>query len=154
MRKAERSTSENQAWEIFDQSDYALLSVIDEENHPYGVPLSCVREGHTLYFHCALEGKKLDALSKHPRVSITAVSNVEISPAHLTTFYESCMMSGIAQIVEDDEEKIKALKLIGKRFAANEETRMNASIQHSLYRTGIVRIDIDTISGKRNLKAK
>ena len=62
MRRKDREQSREFALDIADNCDYAVMSVVDPEGKPYCVPLSIVREGEKLYFHCALEGFKTDCL--------------------------------------------------------------------------------------------
>ena len=61
MRRKDRERDAAFAWEVFDKAPYAVLSMRDGESG-YGVPLSPARIGERVYFHCALEGKKLDCL--------------------------------------------------------------------------------------------
>ena len=42
MRRSERQTSREQALSILKRADYAVLSRIDPDGEPYGVPLSFV----------------------------------------------------------------------------------------------------------------
>ena len=50
--------------------------MIDEDGEAYAVPVSMARLENKLYFHCALTGKKIDCLRKHPKVYITATHGV------------------------------------------------------------------------------
>ena len=49
------------ALNVMDKAPYMTVSMTDTNGMPYSVPLSLVRTNdNTFYFHCALEGKKLD----------------------------------------------------------------------------------------------
>ena len=50
------------AWEIFEESEYAVLSMIDENKEAYCIPVSAVHQGQNIYIHCAKEGKKIDLI--------------------------------------------------------------------------------------------
>ena len=76
MRRKDRERDAAFAWEVFDKAPYAVLSMRDGEGG-YGVPLSPARIGERVYFHCALEGKKLDCLARWPEASLTAVEGLE-----------------------------------------------------------------------------
>ena len=65
MRRKDRERDAAFAWEVFDKAPYAVLSMRDGEGG-CGVPLSPARIGERVYFHCALEGKKLDCLARWP----------------------------------------------------------------------------------------
>ena len=52
------------ALEFFDKAPYITVSFTRADGTPYGVPLSLARtDDNTFYFHCALEGDKLDCMA-------------------------------------------------------------------------------------------
>lgn len=57
----------------------------------------------TFYFHCALEGKKLDILQKNPRVCLSAVTKCKptVGPKNgsFTLEFKSAIAFGTAEIV-------------------------------------------------------
>ena len=73
MRRSDRATTAEKAWEILENAEYMTLSMMGAEGVPYGVTLSFARVGESLYFHCANEGYKLDSLRKNPAVCVNAV---------------------------------------------------------------------------------
>ena len=133
------------AFEVLDKAPYITVSMADEEGMPYGLPLSLVRtDEKTFYFHCALEGKKLDILSKNPRVCLSAVTKCKptVGPkdGSFTLEFKSAIAFGKAEIVTDDTEKIAALRAICERFLPKHMDAFDASIALSLSRTAVVRI--------------
>ena len=56
MRRTDRETTREEAWRIFDQSAYSVLSM-SYRNRPYATALSVARINETLYFHCARDGE-------------------------------------------------------------------------------------------------
>ena len=147
MRKESRQMSTEWALEVLDKAPYITVSMADEEGMPYGLPLSLVRtDEKTFYFHCALEGKKLDILSKNPRVCLSAVTKCKptVGPkdGSFTLEFKSAIAFGKAEIVEDDTEKIAALRAICERFLPKHMDAFEASIARSLGRTAVVRITL------------
>ena len=64
------------ALEVLDKAPYVTVSMIRPDGSPYGLPLSLARtDKRTFYFHCALEGDKLDCIAHNPTVFLSAVSN-------------------------------------------------------------------------------
>ena len=119
----------------------------DEEEQPYGLPLSLVRtDEKTFYFHCALEGKKLDILKHNPRVCLSAVTKCKptVGPkdGSFTLEFKSAIAFGTAEIIEDDTEKIAALRAICERFLPQHMDAFDVSIARSLGRTAVVRITL------------
>ena len=75
MRKASREMDAAFALEVLDKAPYVTVSMIKSDGSPYGLPLSLVRtDEKTFYFHCALEGDKLDCIRHCPTVFLSAVT--------------------------------------------------------------------------------
>lgn len=154
MRKKERETTLERAYEILDQSPYVTLSMLDENEKPYAIMLSPARIEDTLYVHCAVAGKKLDCIQKHPEVCVSAVSTMQNAPQFYTVEYASCVIQGIASIVEDKTEKRKALYEICARYSADYLNKIDEKIERSLANVGIVKIHITSITGKESPKLR
>ena len=138
MRRKDRQMDKEFGLKLIDAASYGIVSMIAPEGKPYGLPLSLVRDGNTLYFHAAKEGKKLASLKNNPAVWITFVGQVEVPELYdqdqlegmkedptkaslfissvFTTEFESAMVSGRVKKVEKDKEKIKAMKLICEKY--------------------------------------
>lgn len=139
----------NSVWalEVMHKAPYITVSFTDAMGRPYGLPLSLASaDGVNWYFHCALEGKKLDAIKIHPEVCLSAVTRctptVGPKDATFTLQYKSAIAFGKATIVEDDAEKTKGLRLICERFLPDHMAAFDSSINRSLHRTAVVRITL------------
>ena len=135
------------AYEVLEKAPYVTVSFIRPDGTAYGVPLSLARgTGDVFYFHCALEGEKLDCIRHDKRVSLSAVSRCKPTAGPLdgsfTLEYRSAMAKGLCEIVEDREEKIEALRLVCERFLPHHMDHFDESIERSLGRTVVVRITL------------
>lgn len=67
-----------------------------------------------MYFHCAQEGDKLDAIAANPKVCLSAVTKCQptVGPKDgtFTLQYRSAIAFGTAEIVTDSNEKDFCLK--------------------------------------------
>ncbi len=147
MRKVQRQRDAAWALQVFDKAPYVTVSMTRPDGPPYAVPLSLIRCGtDRLYFHCAGEGEKLDCLRANPIVSLSAVSKCtpkfEEEKHNFTEYFHSAVAVGKAEIVEDDSEKIQALRLLCERFLPNYMAHFDEAIARSLSRTTIVRITL------------
>lgn len=147
MRKKSREMDSEWALEVMHKAPYITVSFTDATGRPYGLPLSLASaDGVNWYFHCALEGKKLDAIKIHPEVCLSAVTRctptVGPKDATFTLQYKSAIAFGKATIVEDDAEKTKGLRLICERFLPDHMAAFDSSINRSLHRTAVVRITL------------
>lgn len=148
MRRKERQLPEEFAWEIVDKCEYALLAMTAEDGMPYGLPVTIVRKGRDVYFHSAMEGRKVRCLRTNPRVCLTCVGNTEIQQDRFTTLYESAVAFGAAEEVTEENEKIEALRILCQRHAPDNMAGFDEAIRRSLARTGVWRIRVEEISGK------
>ena len=149
IRRQDRLLDEARAREILASAEYGILSMIDLDGKPYGVPLNFVWDGDdSIYIHCAPEGKKIDILDCHDRVSVCVVGNVNLLPSQFTTEYESIILDCEATICTSEEERVYALELLLRKLSPHDvEIGMKYALK-SLHRTCIVRLDILTWSGK------
>lgn len=147
MRKASRQKDASWALEVFDKAPFVTVSMTRPNGTPYGLPLSLVRKNETtFYFHCADEGEKIDCLRNNPFVSLSAVS--KCSPAfeedklNYTEHYKSAVAVGRCEWVEDDSEKIEALRLLCQRFLPKHMSHFDEAITRSVDRTTVIKIII------------
>jgi len=101
-----------------------------------------------LYLHSALQGKKLDMMRENPKVFFAMDCDLVPfegeKPCQYGLGYSSVMGCGTACIVEDVEEKIKAMAALmktqtGKDFSFNDRL---VSI------VGVIRIDVAEYTAK------
>lgn len=147
MRKAKRQRDEKWALEVFDKAPYVTVSMVRPDGIPYGLPLSLVRRDDSVfYFHCAHEGEKLECLKNNPVVSLSAVSKCtpkyEEEKNNFTEYYHSAVAVGRAEIVDDDNEKTEALRLICERFLPRYMDHFGEAVARSLNMTEIVKITL------------
>ena len=106
---------------ILDTAIFLHLGLVDEDE-PYVVPMNygyTMEDGNlTLYLHSATIGRKLDLIRKNPKVFFCAECDVVpfegTLPCQYGTVYSSVMGRGIAEIVEDVEEKKSAMTILMK----------------------------------------
>lgn len=155
MRKESREMDSQWALEVMRKAPYITVSFTRPDGTAYGVPLSlAAKDDSTWYFHCALEGDKLDALRSHPEVCLSAVTRCTptVGPKDgvFTLQFKSAIAFGRAEIVDDDAEKTEGLRLICERFLPQHMAAFDASIARSLGRTAVVRISLsEPPTGKR-----
>ncbi|MBR5749624.1 MAG: pyridoxamine 5'-phosphate oxidase family protein [Prevotella sp.] len=155
MRKASREMDAAFALEVLDKAPYITVSFTRPNGTPYGVPLSLARTNDkTFYFHCALEGDKLDCIAVNQTVALSAVTKcaptVGPKDGSFTLQYKSAMAVGKAEIVTDRDEKIKALRAICQRFLPKHMDAFDDAIARSLERTAVVKITLtEPATGKR-----
>ena len=155
MRKASREMDAAFALEVLDKAPYITVSFTRPDGMPYGVPLSLARTNDkTFFFHCALEGEKLDCIAANPTVALSAVTKsaptVGPKDGSFTLQYKSAMAVGKAEIVTNKDQKIEALRVICQHFLPKHMDAFDDAIARSLERTAVVKITLmEPPTGKR-----
>lgn len=171
MRRKDRAMDKEFGLGVIDRSRYGVIAMIDEEGKPYSLPLSIVRSGDDLYFHSAMEGKKVSIFKENPEVSITFVGQVHVPENYtkeeldamnddpskaikfissvFTTEFESALVRGRVRSVEEEEEKLRAMKLICEKYTPSKMKYFNTAIKAGLARTNVYSIEIESITAKR-----
>ncbi len=147
MRRKDRLTTDSESLNLLVNGEYGVLSTISVNNTPYGIPLNyCLIENH-LFFHCALEGHKVENLKNNPKVSFCVVGKTEVVPDQFGTLYESCIVQGT--VTESfDEEKQMALEGLIQKYSADFVPEGMQYIAKLKNQTKVFKITIESISGK------
>ena len=97
VRRQDRLLDEPRAWELLQKGEYGLLSLVDLQGNPYGIPINYVWDGHDhIYLHCAPEGKKLNSIKLHREASFCVVgrTHVVVRQVYDRLREYSCQVSG------------------------------------------------------------
>lgn len=148
MRRKDREIGKDEAISILKNGFFGVLSTVGESNLPYGVPLNYYFENNAIYFHSAMEGKKIQNFLKNPYVSFCVVGKYFPIPERFSTSYESVIISGkISEVFGD--EKISALLGLIKKYAPQQLHKGEKYIEKYIDETRVFKIEIDKITGKR-----
>ena len=151
LRRKDRAITDDEAIAILNKAEYGVLSTISPDGKPYGVPLSFCIIDNCIYFHCAIEGRKIDNIEKNNSVSFCAVGNTEILPNKFGTKYESVIVSGEVVEIFDDNKQI-ALEGLLKKYSSNYFSKGLEYIETLKTKTRVFKISITHLSGKARRK--
>ena len=119
MREIGLPLSEEETIEMLKTQKHATLALHGDNGYPYAVPISFVYVDHTIIFHSAITGHKLDAIKKDSKASLCVIEQDEILPSEFNTLYRSAIVFGKVRILESNEEKRRALKPILEKYSAD-----------------------------------
>ena len=148
MRRKDREKPRDFALAVVDNCAYSVMATVNPDGSPYCIPLFMAREGEWLYFHCAMEGHKIDNLRAENRVCVTCVGEQKPIPGTFSIEFESAVIFGAASEVTEREEKIHALELISRRYMPDNMAAFDDAIKRQLDVTAVWKIHIDGIKGK------
>lgn len=151
LRRKDRAITEDEAIAVLNKAEYGVLSTVSPNGEPYGVPLNFCIMDNCIYFHCAMEGRKIDHIEKNRSVSFCAVGDTEILPETFGTRYESVIASGKAEEVFD-AHKQAALEGLLKKYSFDYFEKGLEYIETLKSKTRVFKIGITHLSGKARRK--
>ena len=146
MRRFKQELPQDEVLRILKEGKVAIWAVDGDNGYPYAVPLNYVYDNGYIYIHSAVQGHKIDAIKRNPKCSVCIVDKDEIVPEEFTSYFRSVIAFGIAEIVDNTEAKIVALKLLCDKYCAGIDP--TAEIDRFLKTVAIVRIKIEKVTGK------
>ncbi|MCL2235504.1 MAG: pyridoxamine 5'-phosphate oxidase family protein [Defluviitaleaceae bacterium] len=117
MRRNDRALPDGEMFDIMDKAEYGVLSTVGSDGCPYGVPVNFVFFDNCIYFHCALEGHKLENMNYNSKVSFCVVTDVLILPDEFSTKYSSVISFGTASEVTEPAKKKEVFVKILEKFS-------------------------------------
>ena len=123
---------------------------------PYCTPTLFWREGSRLYWHGSNSSRMLRNLSEGEPTCLTVTHLDSLVLARCgfnhSADYRSVMAFGHARIVEDPEEKRRALVMMVDRFFPGRTAQLRASTQKEINATTVIMMDIERASAKIRAK--
>ena len=150
-RRERQVTDEAQITAILDAGKVLHLGLA-VDNEPYVVPMNYgyTRENGKLvmYLHSAVRGRKLDMIWANPKVffeiDCDLVPFESELPCQYGLSYSSVMGKGVAHIVDDVEEKKKAMSILMKTQTGKDFTFEDRLVSI----VAVIRIDVEAYTAK------
>jgi nitroimidazol reductase NimA-like FMN-containing flavoprotein (pyridoxamine 5'-phosphate oxidase superfamily) len=154
MRRFRQQLTHEECERILAGATSGVLALSGDDGYPYAVPLSHVYQDGKLYFHCAKEGHKIDAIRRNDKVSFCVIAQDEVIPSKRTTAYISVIAFGRAVIVDDEPGLRRIAGLIGEKFSADypEDCRTETEQMIAADRMYCLEITVEHLTGKCGLE--
>ena len=152
LTRREREITDNEKiTEILEKENIVHIGLVNDDE-PYVVPMNygfTMEDGKlTLYLHGATEGKKLDLMRANPKVFFSIESDVTPFSGSVAcqygTSYSSVMGKGIAEILENPEDKMTGLSIFMKS-QTNLDFEFNERMVSAV---AVIKIDITEYTAK------
>ena len=134
--------------EVIKKASICRLGLVDGDE-PYVIPVCFGYERGALYFHGNLKGRKVEVIKKNNKVCFEIDMDIELEksedPCDWVMKGKSVIGTGKSTILEDDQEKIHALKMIMQHYSKGDFKFSESALASVL----VARIDISSIAGKQ-----
>ncbi len=153
MRRKRQQLSEAECRTVLERGTSGVLALSGDDGYPYAVPLSYVYTGGKLFFHSAKNGHKIDAIKRSGRASFCVIDQDQIVPEEYTTYFRSVIAFGTVRILEDDNEKLEAVRRLALKYAPDdsEENRKRA-IEREWKPLCMLEMKIEYMTGKEAIE--
>lgn len=151
MRRFKQQISREECVRILKEQLRGVLSVLGDDNYPYGVPLDhwyCEENGR-LYFHCAKTGHKLDAVRKHDKVSYCVLDEGFRKEGEWALNFRSVIVFGRMRVVDegDDALRRKIAAALCRKFT-DDEAYLQKELANALPRASFLELTPEHMTGK------
>ena len=150
MRRAEREIKGRTAIEEILARATGCRVGLCQDGIPYVGPLSFGYAHDCLYFHSAPEGRKIEIIRQNPNVCFEVDVDEEFVAADVacdwTVRYRSVIGFGKARLVEDVEEKRRALDVILSHYSDGVYEYPKGGLDE----VAVVKVKLESLTGKQS----
>lgn len=114
--------------DVIQNSDICFVGMVNEENHPYVIPMNFGYHEGIFYLHSAPEGKHIDCIENNSHICITLCSDRKIAfqNKEVACSYTMKAQSVVAfcnvSFIDNPEEKIKVLNILMSHYSNIDHT--------------------------------
>ncbi len=126
-----------------------VLSVIGDNNYPYGMPMNHFYndEDGKIYFHCGNGGHRLDALKRDNKVSFCTYDEGYRKDGQWALNIKSVIVFGRVEIVSDPHRIVDITTKLSYKFTQDSEY-IKAEVEKHAHRTLLLELTPEHICGK------
>lgn len=149
MRRKGQQLSQEDCVRILKEEPRGVLSLLGEEGYPYGVPLDhwYNEADGCLYFHCAREGHKLDAIRGYNKASFCVMDQGFRQEGEWALNIRSVIVFGRVQLLTDRDETLAMARQLALKYFPTAED-VEAELAKSGPRVQMFRLVPEHITGK------
>ncbi len=125
MKQVFEITNQNIINEVLNNAEYGTLAICDNDK-PYSLPLNFVKINEDIYFHSSKKGRKIDILQNNQFASFSVAESYSLIQSYFssndelacpaTQFFQSIIIDGNIEFVEDYDEKVLALQKLMEKL--------------------------------------
>lgn len=151
MRRADKEIMQkNIINKIISEAEVCRIG-LSNGNKPYIIPMNFGYKDDCVYLHSAREGMKLDIMKANENVCFEVESQVQLvkdeKPCNWGAKYYSVIGFGKATIIDDPDEKRKALDLIMEKYSGKTSHEYS---KESISKIVVIKVTLHDVYGKKS----
>ena len=123
MLRKKQQLPEEECIEILKNELRGVLSVIGDDDYPYGMPINhfyCEEDGK-IYFHSGRKGHKIDAMKSHDKASFCVYDQGFRREGEWALNIRSVIVFGRIEFIEDRDKIYEIARHLSHKFTDDEE---------------------------------
>ncbi len=134
--------------------DSALIAAVGfvQDGQPVVVPMLFGRDGETIFLHGARKARIIRLLegTETACINVTLVDGLVYARSAFNSSmnYRSATVFGKARLIDDWDEKIRALRVISERTMPGRWDELRAPLDNEIKQTGVIALEIQSASAK------
>ena len=147
MRRFKQELTTEECMEVLKAQPRGVLSVHGEDGYPYGFPMDYLYRDGKLYFHCAKEGHKIDAITADNRVSFCVYDEGFRKDGEWALNIKSIIIFGKIRKMEESEINREIMYDMGMKYYPTSEG-VEEEIKKAMSRVQLLELTVDHMTGK------
>jgi len=143
--------------EFLNNQPTGRIASIDSNGYPQIIPMNFVYAYDVIYMHSHIFGEKLDNMKRNPNVGFEVDKHLCFLPSYYfhprdasqaDTLYVSVVIKGKATIVEDNEEKARALNSLMQKYQMEGGYEPLDHYMESVKEVAVIKVTPEDMRGK------
>lgn len=149
MRRFKQQLSEEACKEILEKEPRGVLSVLGDDDYPYGIPMDYIydKNENKIYFHCTKEGHKIDAINKHNKVSLCVFDKGVKKDGDWALYIQSVVVFGKIKLITDYKETVDKVRYLAMKYYPDAES-VEEEMKLAIDRVQLLELSIEHMTGK------
>ncbi len=151
MRRKDREITDKKVMlDIISRAQVCYLGM-SRDNMPYVIPINFGYKDNTIYFHCALEGEKIDILQENPNVCL--LFNIDnklinnITQDDWSMYYKSVIAYGKVEFIMDIALRQRAIDIMFKHYGGEDYPLPKPVLEKTMF----LKVIIEKMTGKQKI---
>ena len=149
MRRFNQQISDAECKKILKNEKRGVLSLLGDEGYPYGFPMSHLysEEDNKIYFHCAKEGHKIDAIKNYDKASFCVHDAGYRNEGEWALNFKSVIVFGRIRFVTDEKLTCNICAKLVQKFT-DAQDNLEDELGEALSRVQCLELEIEHMTGK------
>ena len=148
MRRFKQELPVQECEDILQNAYRGFLSVVGDGGYPYALPINFLYADGHIWFHCALEGHKMDALKACDKACFTVIGEPVRAENDWWYHVKSVICFGRVRVVSDEAERRARLRQLGAKYFP-EGYDIDGDMTKNAPRAAVLDFTVEHMSGKR-----